>query len=355
MTPMSRLPRPLTLLRRFLDKGYLRKLPRGGWVVERGIEAAGEALEGDVRLPSPFFDPGTGQYLVTGRDGATRRVCIDSMDFPELSSPELAGWSDLYFKTNWWPAADYPPNVRPLVNGDPTVLDRIPALRRARSMPKEHDLFCLVRVWGGRDGLEGIEHNIRLLEAVKRARCSKAMLAVLIVGERGEYAKRLERAGIPSTTRSVPAAEIWRLTAASRLNVVRLGIHDCIPWRMTGSLALGSCVVLDQSPRSRWPSPLLPGTNYLDLGLDTAREGNVATPAAYDAVPELLESWLATPDLVENIAATNSTYFDDHLAPARVGAHILQEVATLGTASAQDRSSATDPEGRTGRPAHRSG
>ncbi len=330
ITSMSRLPRILGLMRHVQDEGYLLKLQTIGRFLERGLDGLGDMLEGQVHLPSPYFDSGTGQYLVRLGDGTTRKVCIDAVDYPELSSPELVGWSDLYFKTNWWPSVDYPQNVRPLVNGDPMVLDRIAALRTARRTPKEYDLCCIVRVWGGRDTIEGIEHNLRLLEAVKRARGINVMLAVLVVGDRDEHARRLERAGVPSTTRSVPATEIWRLTAASRLNIIRLGVHDCVPWRMTGSLALGSCVVLDQSPRSRWPEPLLPGRNYLSLGLDTGGERSVAAAGAYDAVPDLLESWLATPGLVEEIAHVNAGYFDEHVAPERVGAHILEEVSGLG-------------------------
>ncbi len=44
-------------------------------------------------------------------------------------------------------------------------------------------------------------------------------------------------------------------------------------------------------------------------------------------MPERLESWLADPGLVETVASANATYFDDHVAPVRVGAHILEEVA----------------------------
>ena len=32
----------------------------------------------------------------------------------------------------------------------------------------------------------------------------------------------------------------------ARLNVIRLGMHYCIPWRVTGALAIGSCIVLDR-------------------------------------------------------------------------------------------------------------
>ena len=162
VTSMSRLPKTLGLLRHVQDAGYLLKLRRVGRFLESALDGVGGVLEGEVRLPSPHFDPGTGQYLVTHGDRISK-VCVDAVDYPELSSPELAEWSDLYFKTNWWPSVRYPGNVRPLVNGDPMVLDRIALLRAARSTPKTYDICCIVRVWGGRDTVEGIEHNLRLL------------------------------------------------------------------------------------------------------------------------------------------------------------------------------------------------
>jgi hypothetical protein len=259
-------------------------------------------------------------------DGRSLKVCIDSMDFPELSSPELAEWSDVYFKTNWWPTTAYPANVRPLVNCDPTVLGQIDELRGARDTRKEYDLCCVVRVWGGRTGLEGIEHNIRLLEAVSKVRAEKFVLAILIMGDRDAYAKRLSDAGIPWTTKAFPAADLWRVTAASRLNVLRLGVHDCIPWRMTGSLAVGSTVALDQAPRSRWPTPLEPGVNYLDLGLETG-DTALAEASAYDDVPAQIEAWLSDATTLRAIATANGEYFDRHLEPERVGDHVLRAAA----------------------------
>jgi hypothetical protein len=171
-----------------------------------------------------------------------------------------------------------------------------------------------VRVWGGRDGLGGIEHNLRLFEAVNRARCRSLLLAVLVLGDVAEYERRLRRAGIPATVKSVPAAELWRLTARSRLNILRLGVHDCIPWRMAGALAVGSCVVLDQPPRAQWYEPLRPGVNFFDLGVVTGHDG-VAPDAAYAAVPEKLETWLTDPQAIDAIARSNAAYFDRYVEP----------------------------------------
>ena len=268
---MSRLPRTLGLMRHVQDEGYLLKLRGLGRFLERRLDGLGDVLEGRVRLPSPYFDTGTGQYLVGLEGGTTRRVCIDAVDYPDLSSPELVGWSDVYFKTNWWPSVDYPQNVRPLVNGDPMVLDRIASLRAARSTPKKYDLCCIVRVWGGRDTVEGIEHNLRLLEAVKRGRgaasCSRCLWSGIGRSTRGDsnrqvFRRRRDRFLPPdlATHRSVEAEHHPS------------GVHDCVPWRMTGSLALGLCVVLDQSPgaggRNRYSR-----TKLLSLGLDTKAIG----------------------------------------------------------------------------------
>jgi hypothetical protein len=325
---VSRLPRPLGALRRFQDAGYLLKVPAAGQRLEQAVEAVGRALEGSVQLPSPIFDPGTGQYLVSAGREDPWRVCIDAMDSGELNSPELAALSDIHYKTNWWPSLTYPPNVRPLVNGDPTILGSIPALRAMRPAPKEYDLCFAVRVWGGRDAVAGIEHNLRLLEAVKRAGCRAFLLAVLVVGDVSAYERRLRKAGIATTVKSIKAADLWQVTAASRLNLLRLGVHDCIPWRVAGSLAVGSCVVLDQQPRAQWHEPLRSGVNFFDLGLVPGEDG-VAPDEAYAAVPEKLEDWLREPDAISFVSRSNAGYFDRYVEPERVGEQILHAVSSL--------------------------
>src|SRR5262249_58773833 len=117
-----------------------------------------------------------------------------------------------------------PPAVRPLVNGDPLVIRQLATLRSQRETPKRYDVCMVVRVWGGKDEVEGVEHNLRLLEAVARARGSKLLYAYLVAGDIAAYGRRLERQGIPWGTDPLPARKLWRVTAASRLNVIRLGM-----------------------------------------------------------------------------------------------------------------------------------
>jgi len=205
---MTRLPRLLGGVRHVRD-AYLVRLP--GTRVTSSIDRIAATLEGPPETPSSLFHNAVGQYVVGTTTGATCRICVDAADYPELRSDELLAWSDLYFKANLWPSRAYPPNVLPIVNGDPAILNRIPTLRSYRTLPKQFDVCFVVRVWGGRDALEGIEHNLRLLEAVNRARCSKLVIAYLVAGDIEAIARRLRRVGVTCTTRPIRAKTLWRM------------------------------------------------------------------------------------------------------------------------------------------------
>jgi hypothetical protein len=322
---MSRFPGVIRVLKRVRDDGYAKRLrvPQ----LERVIDAVAEVLQGPADTPSGYFDDVAGQYLALLPDGELRRFSIDARDSHELGS-DLCAWSDVYFKTNYWPTVEYPDNVFPLFNVDPLVLPQIDWLRAHRDAPKRVDLTFVVRVWGGvTDETEGIEHNLRLLEAVNRARCTKRLLAVLVAGDVPKVRRRLDRLGIPSTTRDIKPEELWQLTAHSRLNVFRLGIHYCVPWRMTGSLAIGSSVVLDRPPFSVWPEPLRESVNFLSLGTIVRPGVPLAAADEYDEIPARIESWLHEPAHLADVARANAEYFDRHLDPARLGAHIMRTVA----------------------------
>lgn len=320
---MTRLPHVLKPLRDVRDR-YLTRAP-GSWTTAL-VDRVAFALEGPVRTPSSSYHNAIGQYVVRTADGSLCRVCIDTADYPELRSDELRSWSDLYFKANLWPNRPYPLNVLPIVNGDPLILDRIPTLRSYRTTKKSTDVCFVVRVWGGRDGIEGIEHNLRLLEAVNRARCSKVVLAYLVTGDTAAIANRLAKSGIRSTTRPIRPGALWRLMGSSRLNIIRLGMHDCIPWRMAGTLAMGSGVVLDQTPPAEWPEPLRENVNFFNLSCGSGE--TPASDADYAAVPAKIEEWLGQPETLEQMMSTNAAYFDRHVDPERVGEAILAAVET---------------------------
>ena len=316
---LARLPRLLAALRTARDRGYYEGL--GLARVGKAIDRVADHLDKPTITPSGVFDTITGQYVLTTSEGQEHKVCVDAADSPEIASQELCEFSDIYFKTNFWPSAAYPSNVSPLVNADPLVLDRIRDLRSLRHSPKEFDVCAIAHVWDG----EGVEHNIRLLKAIVDANCDTFVLGV-VFGRDERILDLLRRAGIPAASRGLKASDLWRKTARSRLNVVRLGVHYCVPWRVTGSLAVGSCLVLDRPPFSVWPQPLLDGVNYLSLQLDVGPGAPVAPQHQYDHVRARIEDWLRQPERIDTIAQANGEYFDEFLEPRRVGAEIVRVV-----------------------------
>jgi hypothetical protein len=319
---LSQFPRLCGHLRNFRDSSYL-----GGRIGRRTksiIDRAGSALERPQSSPAGIFKDIVGQYLVV-ENGSERRFCIDSADSREVMSPELAQWSDIYFKTNFWASVSYGPEVKPLVNGDPLILKFMPTLRSFRRVAKEYAISFIVRVWGDRDGVESIEHHFRLLDAVNRVHCRKFVLAVLASDDIERESRYLTSLGVPWTRRAVASQTLWQLTAQSELNIVRLGMHKCVPWRVTGSLAMGSCLVLDQAPWSKWPQPLLEHTNYLNLDAPSSQDEPVASDRHYAEIPDRIEAWLADGALTANIRRNNEEYFDRSLEPSRVGAYIVGE------------------------------
>jgi hypothetical protein len=331
--------RLLQAMRKVRDLYRLRPLfARARWI-QPALDDLAIHLEGPVRLPADVFVHNASHYLVTLAGGREIRVAVDADDDGSRIAAQVLAWSDVYFKTNFWANHPYPAKVLPLVNADPLVIPQIATFRAYRTLPKERDLCMVVRVWGGKDEVEGIEHNLRLLEAVARARCSKFLYAYLVAGDVAGSARRLSRQGIPCGTAPVPPRKLWRVSATSRLNVVRLGMHYCIPWRVTGALAIGSAMVLDRAPLSSWPEPLREGTHFLALGAETGVDRPLASDAEYAAIPEKIEAWLARPDLPASIGRNNGDYYDRFLDPARVGEHIVAAVERYGARAETTRSS----------------
>ena len=316
----SRFLAPLRLLYTIRESNqYKRILP--GAAGQRVIDTMARML-GARRGPQHS----SGKYIFHLETGDVR-VVIDAGDTGRIARPEFLEWSDLYFKTNYWPTREYPPKVRPMANLNPLVLPHINDLQEVRNADKEWDLFGFFRVWGGKNELEGVEHNLALFETLARIRCKKKLLAFLVVGDTTAAAKRLEKAGVPYTTTWIPRAEVWRIAARSRLNIVRHGMHECIPWRMTETLAMGGCPVLDYESTTRWHVPLEENVHYLNLGVPY--QPSSAPQFDRDAVAARVEEWLARADLVRDISRNTAGYFDQHLKPERLGEYIWSSSRVL--------------------------
>jgi len=308
----SSLLRKLRLLRR----SYRLRRFLSGHILPRMIDSLARILLGNRNSEPSKADS---LYVASPEDGPGCRFCIDSSDAADIAA-ELASNCDLYFKTNFWPARPYPRNVRALPNLNPLVGRNLNLFYELRNAPKTRDLFAFFRVWGGRDELEGIEHNLMLFERLSQVHCNSYLKAYLVAGDIEQQAARLDRIGIQWTTEAMKPLELWRMAAGSRLNLVRLGMHQCMPWRMVDILAMGGVPVLDYSPKTRWPKPLAEGLHYLNLGLVPGKEAEAEPPA------KIIEAWLADKALLASIESNTARYFDEYLAPEALGKSILAEL-----------------------------
>jgi hypothetical protein len=265
-----------------------------------------------------------GRYIFHQNAGNPVRACIDACDTGDVARPELLEWCDVYFKTNFWPDRSYPPKVVPMANLNPWVYDHRDDLKQLRSTKKELDLFGFFRIWGGANEVEGVEHNITLLETLARVKCRKSLLAFLVAGDPKPQIARLEKAGVPWTTKWMPIAELWKISAGARMNVIRHGMHQCIPWRMTDILAMAGCPVLDYRATTRWPVPLQEDVHYLNLGIPYRPNG--IGEFDQEEVIDRVEQW-AIGNLPEQVATNTATYFDRELAPEALGEYIYETVA----------------------------
>jgi hypothetical protein len=261
-----------------------------------------------------------GRYVCDGV-----RFAIDGHDRREIKDPETLEWADLYFKANRWPGDAYDSKVVPVVNGN-GLLDRgkIAHLRSLRDAPKEVDLAYVSNVWGGR------EHSLRVFERLAELDCSKDLLAIFPHGfpaeEDAENMERLRARGVPVTRDPVPPRELWRRLARARLVPMRAGKHLCWSWRTIDLLAMGACVVFDALPPPRWPVPIEPGVHVADCGIARPDDTEAAPEAEYDKVPATIEALLAAPDGQQALREAAALYFDEHAAPARVAASILERL-----------------------------
>ena len=279
------------------------------------------AIARRVGVPSHGIETPAGRYLVE-TDGGVVRVAIDPFDNHRVMDEPTLDWCDVYLKANRWPSVDYDPRVQPLVNGN-GLLDarRIAFLRSLRGTEPDLDLTFIANVWGGR------EHVVRLFEEFARLDCSKQLLAIFPAGddpaERRELVARLERAGVPHTTRAIAPEQLWRTLARSRLAVIRSGAKLCIPWRMLDLLCMGACPLFDAEPLPAWPVPLAEGVHFASLGIDRPAFGAVE-PEEYAKVSVVVEQALADVGGRDLIRSEAAGYFDEHGAPERVAQWVLE-------------------------------
>jgi hypothetical protein len=321
-TPPADFSTLLKLLRRMRDAGSLHHLLRDhSEIVMKHIDRLARYAGAGYRPASSLV----GEYLFWPDSKRSITMCIDSHDSGTVTNPTLLETSDIYVKTNYWEDT-CDPRVIPFFNCNPIVLPYISKLKAMRNQQSLYDFCFIVRVWGGKTGTDGVEHCIQLLEALAKVRAKKFLLAELVVGDTSEQARRLRSSGIPTTTRRLPLNDLWDIAATSRVNVFRLGNHQCLSWRMTDLFALGACIALDQEPKTQWPVPLVHNQHYCSLGATTSYDEPVATVDQYGAIPDRLEELLRDGQRHADMRRQTAEYFDQYLHPFRIGEQLYDMV-----------------------------
>lgn len=316
---------------------YLAPLP--------GIDTKVRAWRAFDRLRSPAGDlphDFVGQYIVDTGDRRIK-VAIDPHDNRRIASRPLLEWSDVYFKSNRWTRERYPSHVLPLVNGngvhDRRTLARLVSLRSA---PKEYDVTFISRLGSG------LEHNLKVFEALSRLRCRKKLVAILYA-EHGQdaYEPRLAAAGVTCVRQNLASNDLWDALAGSRVVFLRLGAKYCVPWRMIDLLAMGSAIVIDRHPFADWPAPLEEGRHFVSCF--DARDSGPGEEEDYARVPERVQALLDNPALVRQMASENAAYFDRHAAPPAVAQYIVDSACAIDPHAAKNLtwSDAVAPWGQT--------
>ena len=71
--------------------------------------------------------------------------------------------------------------------------------------------------------------------------------------------------------------------------------------------------------------------HFLDLGIELLPDRHLGDAADYDAVPDRLAGWLRQEALARALAAETASYFDRHLHPVQLGAHLFGVLEVVGT------------------------
>jgi len=271
-----------------------------------------------------------GQYIFELKNGKNIKVAIDAHDHRNIRSQEILNWSDLYFKSNYWPSVAYPHKVRPIVNGNGMLTpERIDFLKSLRGHKKTFDFIFIAQIWAGGDA--NVEHNLRLFENLAKVDCQSKILAVFSGFKESDddyknYTTRLSKAGVNFSMNHISYHDLMVSSAQSKCVFIRAGVSSCIPWRMLDMLCLGSSLILDHSPFPSWPYPLNENEHFFNMGLQIGKDCSPAAETQYLQIPLKLMHILNNLDGQKKIHRHNTRYFDAHAAPQRVAEYILKTV-----------------------------
>ncbi|MDJ0782503.1 MAG: hypothetical protein QNJ22_11060 [Desulfosarcinaceae bacterium] len=278
-----------------------------------------------------------GRYLFD--DGRrSLKVVIDAWDEGHVVDTRSLEWADICFKNNSWPTREYPKKVFPLIHGNGRLNpDKLQLLKGFRDHPKRHDLVYLSIMWTRPNNSYPhyhaiLEHHTRTFETLASIECRSNLLAVIPKtypdADVLPYLRRLDKAGVPwqRDWGEVSSEVLFEALASAEVVYLRPGNALCISWRMLDLMCMGACVAYDGQPFPNWPVPLEAGAHYIDCKCRLGPQFEPPPPDSYSIMRRTLEALLADSDKIARIRDNNLAYFEQHAAPAKVAAYILDTV-----------------------------
>jgi hypothetical protein len=95
---------------------------------------------------------------------------------------------------------------------------------------------------------------------------------------------------------------------------------------MMDLLAMGGCPILDQSPRTFWPQPLIENAHFINLNTAPQESHFVAMDDQYSAIPSYIDAALMKSGSAALIAETTAHYFDRYLDPVQIAAYMVDMI-----------------------------
>lgn len=264
------------------------------------------------------------------------KVAIDTADGRNLHDEGILDWSDIYFKCNAWHQVDYPAKVVSLINGNGTLSPKkIERLKALRDHKKDYDLVYWSRIWaapGSTPENNGVEHNIRIFEALAKVEGRSNLLAVfpeeMECSSLQGYRDRLDAVGVKwqNGWQQIDSDMLWNSLASAHVNFLRPGNHLCVSWRMVDLLCMGACVMLDGEPYARWPEPLQRDVNFVDSHCTLSSDYLLPSDAAYSELTGRVSALVADKTKVQKIAQNNKDYYDEYASLGAVADYMLRVI-----------------------------
>lgn len=233
----------------------------------------------------------------------------------------------LYFKANYDQGREYPENVRPSINGTTLTRRNVQPLEKYRT----YDLVWLAGISGGRP------HKVAMALALKSLPLkSKIALKMVSEDDDSRWGRRLRKGGVEVWKNNLPYKKWLEWNKQAKWNVLNRGKHDCLSFKMVDYMSIGSAVLVDYPPTSKWNNPVIENENFLSMGLSGPQTNDITDKEFKDLLDEYMNKANSLLPLLNDesarkrIAKNNHDFYMQHVNNGQAAREVLAEIVARG-------------------------